>query len=243
MNYGPHRETKQGDKTRIKDEHYWLKKKNGFVLRKWNGKKLYETQKIINEKKRNRYKEDESYRLCVRERSKNYKQTHVESTKQYAAEYRNNEENKKKHNIQQLIWAKNKYKTDINFKIRKRLRDRFYSFIKKKDKSKKTFKYLCSPIEQTNNHLESQFTDGMNWENMGTKPDGTPGWDIDHIRPCVSFDLKNEDEIYKCFHWSNLQPLWHVKNIKKSDTYDPETFEYEWKGREIGWVKKKLTNI
>lgn len=241
MNYGPYMKTFKGDIWRIKGEHYWLEKKNRktFVLRRWNGKKLYETHKVINEKKRKRYKEDESYRLREIEKSKNYKQTHVESTRQYAAEYRNNDENKKIRKKKILIYLKKKYETDINFKIKKRLRDRFYSFIKKKDKSKKTFKYLCATIEQTNNYLESQFTDGMNWKNMGTKPDGTRGWQIDHRRPCSSFDLSNEDEIYMCFHWTNLQPLWaEVNQWEKGGKFDPETFEYEWKGREIGWVKK-----
>ena len=37
MNYGPHRESKQGDKTRIKGEYYWVKKKIGHNLRKWDG--------------------------------------------------------------------------------------------------------------------------------------------------------------------------------------------------------------
>jgi hypothetical protein len=90
-------------------------------------------------------------------------------------------------------------------------------------------------------HLESQFIDDMNWENMGTKPDGTRGWEIDHRRPCASFDLNNEDEKYMCFHWTNLQPLWCEDNRSKKDKYDPETFEYVWKGKELGWVKLELT--
>ena len=71
----------------------------------------------------------------------------------------------------------------------------------------------------------------MSWENKGI-------WDIDHRRPCASFDLTNEEEKYMCFHWTNLQPMWHVENMEKGDTFDEETFEYEWKGRELGWVLK-----
>ena len=41
-----------------------------------------------------------------------------------------------------------------------------------------------------------------------------------------------------CFHWTNIQPLWHDDNYNKRAKFDPYTFEYEWKGREIGWVKK-----
>ena len=89
-------------------------------------------------------------------------------------------------------------------------------------------------------YLEYQFTDGMNWKNMGTREDGTPGWDIDHRRPCASFDLNNEEEKYMCFHWTNLQPMWHEDNLRKSDEYDPKSFRYKWINKEIGWVGIKV---
>ena len=54
----------------------------------------------------------------------------------------------------------------------------------------------------------------MNWLNY--KLDG---WHVDHIRPVASFDLTNEEEFKKCFHYTNLQPLWADENLKKSDKY------------------------
>ena len=65
-------------------------------------------------------------------------------------------------------------------------------------------------------HLEKKFyknpetEEMMSWENHGIK-----GWHIDHIKPCNSFDLSNENEAQKCFHYTNLQPLWSKENIKK----------------------------
>jgi len=59
-------------------------------------------------------------------------------------------------------------------------------------------------------HLESQFTDGMTWENYGK-------WHVDHIRPCASFDLTVDKEQKICFNYSNLQPLWAEDNLTKSD--------------------------
>lgn len=56
--------------------------------------------------------------------------------------------------------------------------------------------------------LESKFKAGMSWDNYGE-------WEIDHIVPCVSFDLTKEDQLYKCFHYSNTQPLWKYENGKK----------------------------
>lgn len=83
----------------------------------------------------------------------------------------------------------------------------------KKQYSKKAYKTMeligCS-IEHLRDHLESQFTEGMTWENMGQD-----GWHIDHIKPCFSFDLSKESEQLKCFNWKNLQPLWAKDNWKK----------------------------
>jgi hypothetical protein len=68
---------------------------------------------------------------------------------------------------------------------------------------------LGCTIDFFKNHLESKFVEGMSWQNYGK------GWHIDHIIPCVSFDLSKPEEQRKCFHFSNLQPLWAVDNIRK----------------------------
>ncbi len=59
-------------------------------------------------------------------------------------------------------------------------------------------------------HLETLFTDGMNWDNYGK-------WEIDHIIPDSFFKYtKIEDEEFKkCWALSNIQPLWAIDNIKK----------------------------
>jgi hypothetical protein len=50
----------------------------------------------------------------------------------------------------------------------------------------------------------------MSWENYGRK-----GWEIDHVRPCASFDLTRHEEVLACFHYTNLRPLWSVDNKRK----------------------------
>lgn len=101
-----------------------------------------------------------------------------------------------------------------DFKLRKALRQRVYFAVKslKTAKSKKTMELLGCSIDELKIHLESKFQEGMNWENYGLK-----GWHIDHIIPCAFFDLTKEEEQRKCFHYTNLQPLWWIDNIKKSD--------------------------
>jgi hypothetical protein len=64
-------------------------------------------------------------------------------------------------------------------------------------------------------HLEAQFRDGMSWDNYGRY-----GWHIDHIIPCSSFDLTDTDQQRKCFHYTNLQPLWAHENLSKGPRFE-----------------------
>lgn len=63
-------------------------------------------------------------------------------------------------------------------------------------------------------HLESLFRPGMTWANYGR---GADKWHIDHIIPCSSFDLTDPEQQRKCFHWTNMQPLWERDNMSKGD--------------------------
>ena len=75
-------------------------------------------------------------------------------------------------------------------------------------KKNKTFEIVgCEPNE-LKMYLEKQFVVGMSWENRNE-------WHIDHIIPLSS--AKTEDELYKLCHYTNLQPLWVVENIQKSN--------------------------
>jgi len=67
-------------------------------------------------------------------------------------------------------------------------------------------------LDELKLHLESQFTEGMSWENYGK-------WHIDHIIPLSSFDIQNYDDksFKKCWSLENLQPLWAEDNLKKSN--------------------------
>jgi len=64
----------------------------------------------------------------------------------------------------------------------------------------------CSPVE-LKAHFESLFLPGMSWGNRGIN-----GWEIDHIKPCASFDLTDPAQQALCFHYTNLRPLWRFDN-------------------------------
>tara|TARA_R100001244_G_scaffold83360_1_gene64356 strand:- start:35 stop:775 length:741 start_codon:yes stop_codon:yes gene_type:complete len=79
-------------------------------------------------------------------------------------------------------------------------------------KEERTRDYVGCSFEELKNHLEKQFKPGMNWENRAE-------WHIDHITP-VDYFVKNFDFTdikiqKKCFHYTNLQPLWARENLSK----------------------------
>mgnify|MGYP007028100074 CR=1 FL=1 len=79
----------------------------------------------------------------------------------------------------------------------------------------------CNALE-LKRHLEDQFQEGMSWDNYGNpNGDHTDCWHIDHIKPLHGFDLTDSEQQKKCFHFSNLQPLWAKDNLEKgASKYD-----------------------
>tara|TARA_R110000796_G_scaffold118715_1_gene232499 strand:- start:51 stop:635 length:585 start_codon:yes stop_codon:yes gene_type:complete len=102
----------------------------------------------------------------------------------------------------------NRRRTDPNFKILTILRGRIKDVLKGHSKSDSTINILGCTIEELWIHLESKFTEGMTRQNHGK-------WHVDHIIPCASFDLTKPEQQVKCFHYTNLQPLWALDNLKK----------------------------
>jgi hypothetical protein len=102
------------------------------------------------------------------------------------------------------------HESKIHAKIASNLRNRINLALCGKNKSESTMQLLGCTIPELLLYLELQFCVGMNWDNHGKD-----GWHIDHIRPCASFDLTDPEQQRKCFHYSNLQPLWAADNIRK----------------------------
>lgn len=65
---------------------------------------------------------------------------------------------------------------------------------------------------QLKRHLQSQFTNGMTWQNYSKY-----GWHIDHIIPKSFFEYNSPDDVeFKmCWRLENLRPLWWRENLSK----------------------------
>ena len=104
------------------------------------------------------------------------------------------------------------FKLQFNFRQRTTLAIKSKGFTKKS----KTQKILGCSWDKLKEHLENQFTDGMNWDNYGE-------WHVDHIIP-ISMS-ETEEQLYKLSHYTNLQPLWGEENLAKSDNLPKEQIE------------------
>jgi hypothetical protein len=77
----------------------------------------------------------------------------------------------------------------------------------KKDTTSKVLGYSYSELKE---HIESLFLDGMTWDNHGE-------WHIDHIKPISSFNVYDDPSVVNSLE--NLQPLWGIDNMIKSNKY------------------------
>lgn len=111
-----------------------------------------------------------------------------------------------------------KYFLNIEKKmLRDRMSRRLRHALSKRSLSKKwlhIFNILGYSVEMLQHHLESKFTEGMTWNNIGQ-------WEIDHIKPESLFNYSSIDdnEFKKCWSLENLQPLWKHDNRSKNDKY------------------------
>lgn len=106
-----------------------------------------------------------------------------------------------------------RHKDNPLFKLKSSIRSRIRIAIKKQrlNKNTSTAKMLGCTWEGLKEHLESQFTEGMTWDNYGE-------WHVDHIKPLAL--AKTEEELIKLNHYTNLQPLWAKDNLSKGSKYD-----------------------
>ena len=64
-------------------------------------------------------------------------------------------------------------------------------------------------------HIESQFVDGMSWENRGA-------WHVDHIKPISLFIKEGITDPSVVNALSNLRPLWAIDNLSKGSKYETQ---------------------
>jgi ribosomal protein L20 len=149
-----------------------------------------------------------------------YRKANREKSKTYGRAYmaRKRKEDPEGEKAKLKAWRQG----NLNFKVSKALRGRVNCAIRKAlgsngKKCDHTMTLVGCTVKEVIVHIERQFRIGMTWDNWGNK-EGF--WNIDHIRPCASFDLRDHVQQRQCFHWTNIQPLWWRENMEKGNKWD-----------------------
>lgn len=175
-------------------------------------KQYYEENKEIILKKRREYVEKNKEKINLA------KQQYYQQNREHLC--LKGRENRKKRKKKINEYNNKCYKEDIEFRLGKLFRTRLNEVLRKNLATKKesSFKLLGISVTGLVKHIESLWTSGMSWDNYGQWRVGQPmTWHIDHIKPCNAFDLTDPEQQKICFHYTNLQPLWAIDNIRKGD--------------------------
>jgi hypothetical protein len=150
---------------------------------------------------------------CVNDKLHRKKYNSSKYRKKYQGEYRdkydyNSLEYRQKYNKKEYRQRFEEY--DSLYKFKCSVRQAIALSIRRRNgiKTDKTEAILGCSFEYFKTHIESQFTEGMSWDNYGLK-----GWHLDHIIPLAS--AKTEEDVIQLNHYTNLQPLWAIDNWKK----------------------------
>lgn len=194
---------------------YTLRRLSLYLYKHSNKGKTVETKYVTSDhgkeayrKSRQKFQASEKYVKWLQKNryssNKKYRLTHKDEINKYVARLR---------------------KSNTNFNIATRLRGRLRSIVRKEYKKQSALGLLGCTVDQFKSYFESKFTDGMSWELFHSGK-----IHIDHIVPCVAFNLKCSYHQKLCFHYTNLQPLWpltktinnvtYIGNLNKGDIYE-----------------------
>ncbi len=197
------------------------RKNNPRIFRERERKKYAKNRKRVREYQK-KYHEKNKKRINERRREIRYSK--IEEVRAYKRKHR--DDNRDKYKKYQKNYKHKKYYSDENYRLKMIIKSRIRTAIKTCNgtKNNTTLELLGCSIKFIKNHLQSKFKKGMSWKNYGN---GKYKWNLDHVIPCAYFDLTKQKEQEKCFHWSNLQPLWQEDNIKKGSVYNGKRHYYK----------------
>ncbi len=140
-------------------------------------------------------------------RKKRYRENYEENMRKKAEYISKNRERIRR---RQAEYCTNRRKNDPQYRMSTNLRTRISLALRKTNKHERTMALIGCTVQELRNYLAKLFRPGMSWGNYGQ-------WHIDHIVPCSVFNLADPYEQKVCFHYSNLQPLWSIDNLKKAN--------------------------
>lgn len=123
--------------------------------------------------------------------------------------------NREKINKYNSEYKTKRMKENTLFKEEATLRRLIYSYFRSKKGygPKSSLNQIIGlPYKDYITYIESQWEEGMSWENYGNKKGQ---WVCDHINPTSTAGSK--EELLSRFHFLNVRPMWASDNVRKSN--------------------------
>jgi hypothetical protein len=148
---------------------------------------------------------DSNRERILADKKKEYKKTADKQRARSIKYYYDNKDSVRKRQAKYLKEYRSRDENRIIHNVRSRVR-----FVCKGIELPKTkMKYLGCTGSELKAYLESQFIEGMTWDNYGTV------WHVDHKLPLSWIDVYHEGDRSFAFSYKNLQPMFAVDNIRK----------------------------
>lgn len=140
--------------------------------------------------------------------SKEYYEKNKEKIKERSRQYSKN--NRSSINLYKRKYDRDRRRSDPQFRLAIILRARLRKVLKSNAKVGSAVRDLGCTVTELKVYLEGKFKDGMSWGNYSK-------WHLDHEIPLSLFDLTDREQFLRACHYTNLQPLWALENIKKGN--------------------------
>lgn len=171
-------------------------------------KKREQDRLYYNKNKKELLEKQKAYRIENQEKISDANKKKLKENPNYYKEiYRRNLEGNRQ---RRRVYNSQSWRNNIQHRIAKNTRKRIIRALNGTVKNTRLVDLLGCSINDFKRHIESQFTEGMTWDNYTHS-----GWHMDHIVPCNAFDLTDQEQQKLCFHYTNLQPLWARDNLVK----------------------------
>lgn len=207
------KEYRDNNKHRIAKQNKIYREKNAELVKQKKSEYYFKNKDEIRAKhKKYREENSEAIKISKKLEYQKNKKRYIEEAKKWREENPDFKKTKK-YKDQRNKTRRKRYSKDVLYKLGEKIRSSSLRVTNavKKNKSLKSIEYLGCTLEEFKDHIESQWQEGMTWENHDLH-----GWHIDHIVP-VDWFIKNSDDPWKANHYTNLQPLWAIDNIKKNN--------------------------
>ena len=192
---GKHSYCKECSNQKNKEWREKNSEKNKQTIKKW---KEANADKIREYKRKRKPTEKE------KDGKKRWTEKNAEKLKEYQRQY-------KKKNQKRLNELEQKRKqVDPVYRIVCSIRSRVSALCKSisEERNLSATKSIGLNRDEFKKYIESKFQEGMTWENYGE-------WHIDHIKPLST--ATTEEQVMELNHYTNLQPLWAIENLRKSN--------------------------